>query len=308
MNVKPGAVLKPIINKFGTQVILDARLSDYTTAKIGGPADAMIVVTTREEMVESASILWKEKIPFHIIGNGSNILISDNGVRGVVILNQANKIVMNQGVNPPSIFVESGASLSSAAHQAVEYGLSGLEWAAFIPGTVGGAIYGNAGAHGSEIKTMLEMVEILQPGYIIEKWSSEQMEYCYRSSILKRAGIPAVILAAQLNLTLSTKDEVNRCMKEINEHRKKIQPPGASMGSMFKNPPGNYAARLIEECGLKGTRIGGAEVSPVHANFFINHSGTTASDTKQLIDLVKNAVLKDSGIELELEIELLGEW
>jgi len=155
---------------------------------------------------------------------------------------------------------------------------------------------------------MLEMVEILQPDNQIKRWSSEQMEYSYRSSRLKRSNIPAAILSAQLTLSLSTKDEVNQCMQEIIEHRRKIQPPGASMGSMFKNPPGDYAARLIEACGLKGTRIGGAEISTVHANFFINHAGTTATDTKDLIDCVKNAVRENFGIELELEIELLGEW
>ena len=293
---------------FGDKCIEDADLSTYTTANIGGKSDGLIIVDSRNELVECVTLCWKENIPFHIIGNGSNVLISDKGVRGVVIINRANRMEVDTKNTPPNIWVESGALLSSTARQAAQYGLSGLEWAAYIPGTVGGAIYGNAGAHGSEIKNMLEMVEILQPDNKISRWSSEQMEYCYRSSILKRTDLPAVILSAQLNLVLSTRDRVETCMQEIIEHRRKIQPPGASMGSMFKNPPGNYAARLIEACDLKGTRIGGAEISPVHANFFINHAGTTASDTKQLIDLVKKAVMEKFDIELELEVELLGEW
>lgn len=293
---------------FGDRYMADTSCASFTTAKIGGIADHIIIARSKDELIQCITFFCKENIPFRIIGNGSNVLISDKGIRGVLIINQAKDMIISKDSQPPSITIDAGALLSNAANQAAQQGLSGLEWAAYIPGTVGGAIYGNAGAHGCDISNMLEMVEILQPDNKIENWSSDQMQYSYRSSRLKRDRMKAVILSAQLNLSLSTVENVNKRMKEIIDHRRKIQPPGASMGSMFKNPPGDHAARLIEACGLKGKRIGGAEISPVHANFFINHDGTTAEDTKQLIEIVKNNVIEKFDVELELEIEFLGEW
>ena len=185
--------------------------------------------------------------------------------------------------------------------------MSGLEWAATIPGTIGGAVYGNAGAFGSDTATSLIMAEILQPSGKIT-WTSEELAYGYRTSRLKRSHEPAIILSAKLKLSQSTPEAVQAQMDANSAKRRESQPPGASMGSMFKNPPGDFAGRLIEAAGLKGTKIGGAEVSSVHANFFINKENAKAADLYQLIRLVQSKVMETSQVMLELEVELLGNW
>jgi UDP-N-acetylmuramate dehydrogenase len=198
--------------------------------------------------------------------------------------------------------------LSGVARQAALRGMAGMEWAAFIPGSVGGAVYGNAGAHGSDMNASLILAEILHPENGYQEWTVSQMSYQYRSSILKRERGQTVILAARLRLHNSTPDEVQARMAEFNKHRKQSQPPGASMGSMFKNPPGDYAGRLIEAAGLKGTRIGGAQISTIHANFFINQGSASAADIHGLVQLAKKTVHDQFNVDLELEIELLGEF
>ena len=285
----------------------DASLADYTTAHIGGNADGLLIVNKRQELIEGLNLFWNENIPFQVLGNGSNVLVSDSGIRGIVIINQCNEMRLDPNNNPPNIWAESGAKLSAVAQKAALSGLSGLEWAAIIPGTLGGAVYGNAGAHGACIESMLEMVEILQPVNRLERWDANQMAYSYRSSILKRENLQAVVLSAQLNLSLSSQEEVNKKTEAIIKHRRKIQPAGASMGSMFKNPPGDYAARLIEAAGLKGRRIGNVEVSTVHANFFVHHQGACAADVLKLINLVQREVMDKFNITLELEIEIIGD-
>jgi UDP-N-acetylmuramate dehydrogenase len=189
-----------------------------------------------------------------------------------------------------------------------ERGFSGLEWAAGIPGTIGGAVYGNAGARGQDISQMLVLAEILHHEKGQCSLSCEQMGYAYRSSALKRTPGSAVILAAQLKLTRSTSELVNEKVNEFNEKRRNSQPAGASLGSMFKNPAGDYAGRLIEAAGLKGTKIGGVEISPVHANFMINDGSASAEDYHQLITLVQKTVAEKFAVKLETEIEILGEW
>ena len=185
--------------------------------------------------------------------------------------------------------------------------MGGLEWAATVPGTIGGAVYGNAGAFGGDTAGNLIWAELLtETGR--DKYTAEKMGYGYRTSILKRAELDAVVLSAELRLTNSTKEEVTVRIEQFGAHRKSTQPPGASMGSMFKNPNGDYAGRLIEAAGLKGARIGNAEISPLHGNFFINHTNTKADDIRALIELVQKTVKETQGVDLELEIELIGEW
>ena len=173
---------------------------------------------------------------------------------------------------------------------------------------MGGAVYGNAGAYGSDLSTNLVLAEILHPTQGRLEWSAEQMQYDYRTSTLKRQPAQAVILAARLRLTPATPAEVQAKMEELAEKRRKSQPPGASLGSMFKNPSGNYAGRLIEAAGLKGTRSGGVQVSPMHANFFVNDENATAGDYDRLIQHVQRSVFEHSGVWLDLEIERIGEW
>ena len=283
-------------------------LAGFTTAQIGGPAAGLVIADSVASLEEAVSACWQLDIPCKVLGNASNVLISDRGFDGVIVINRAKSIRFNLDAEPVTVLAASGSNLGGLARQAGIRGLSGLEWAATVPGTVGGAVYGNAGAHGSDIQANLEMAEILHPISGKEKWTCGQFEYTYRSSVLKRTRSRAVILTALFRLTQSTKEEVMARMDKFNARRRATQPPGASMGSMFKNPAGDFAGRLIEAAGLKGQRIGGAEISSMHANFMVNHENATASDVYRLIRLAQQKVKEQSGIKLELEIELLGEW
>ncbi|MRR32194.1 UDP-N-acetylmuramate dehydrogenase, partial [bacterium] len=238
----------------------------------------------------------------------SNVLVSDDGYTGIVIVNKARKVLFEINGEAVSVLAESGANLGATARQAAIKGFSGLEWATTIPGTVGGAVYGNAGAYGSDIKNCLILAEILHPDRGVEEWSSSQMAYDYRSSALKRSTEKSVILSARLRLSRGNPEEIKSLMDEYTQHRQRTQPPGASLGSMFKNPPGDYAGRLIEGAGLKGFRIGGAQVSTVHANFFVNDEGASAMDIWRLIQKVRTTVFERFGVTLALEIEMLGNW
>ena len=293
---------------FGDRLQEKVSLAHYTTARTGGPADALLPVHTLDELVKAAQTLWELDTPFIVLGSGSNLLVSDAGVRAVVLLNQARNTRINARNTPPNVYAESGCNLGGLARQAALRGLSGLEWAATIPGTVGGAVYGNAGAHGADMKNNLILAEILHRNRGKETWTCDRMGYQYRSSVLKREPGQAVILSATMQLMPSTPEEVKAKMEAYTGYRRRTQPPGATMGSMFKNPDGDYAGRLIEAAGLKGERIGEAEISTVHANFFINRGHATASDIWQLIRKAQMAVAEKFGIQLELEIELLGDF
>ncbi len=316
MSISPA--ISPLLSEmFGDRLQTDVSLKRYTAARIGGIADVMIRVESSAELAEAVKKLWLNCIPFIMMGSGSNVLVADAGVRQVVILNQARQVKFNFDESSPSVWAESGANFGSLARKAADKGLSGLEWAAGIPGTVGGAVYGNAGAHGADMSTSLIMATILHRKnvhdstaveIVQEDWEVARFEYAYRSSILKRQPGEAVVLAAQLKLSLSTPDAVKGTLSKLQEKRQLSQPSGASLGSIFKNPPGDYAGRLIETAGLKGTRIGGVEISPKHANFFINHANATASDYAELIKLAQDKVMEKFGTKLELEIELIGDW
>ncbi len=293
---------------FGERLQVDAPLAPYTSARVGGAADALLVARSVDELAHIAEQLWMMNISFRILGGGSNVLISDRGVRGVVVLNRAQRVVLHLETEPPTIWAESGASLNSIVQRAACAGLSGLEWATGIPGTLGGAIYGNAGAFGGEIAHQVQTVEVLHRQQGRQRWEAARLAFSYRSSLLKRAEAEAVILSATLQFRREDVSTVQARMARSQRKRKQTQPSGASMGSVFKNPPGDHAGRLIEHAGLKGTRIGDIEVSPIHANFFINHGQATASDIKTLLELVRRAVAEKSGVYLEPEIELIGEW
>lgn len=292
--------------KFGDKVKENVLLAPYTSARIGGPADVLLVADTAAELARIVKLLWKQELPFTLLGGGSNVLVSDKGVRGVVVLNRAKGIKFHLG-DQPSVTAESGVIFSNLANRCASKGLAGLEWAATVPGTVGGAVYGNAGAFGGDMAGDLICAELLTMSGR-ETFTSAQMGYGYRTSILKRGELKAVVLSVELALKNSTKEDVTVKIQQFSAHRKATQPPGASMGSMFKNPPGDYAGRLIEAAGLKGARVGNAEISPVHGNFFINHASTRASDVRALIELTQKTVLEKLGVGLELEVELVGEW
>jgi UDP-N-acetylmuramate dehydrogenase len=322
MNHQPSAFLPsnlaPLQARFGNRVKLGVALERFTSARVGGPADALIQVQSVDELEKTVNWLWSSRFPFHLLGGGSNVLVSDAGVRGVVVINEARKVIFDEGddQHEPMVWAESGANFGMVSRLAAQRGFSGLEWAAGIPGTVGGAIFGNAGAHGSDMAKNLVVAEILQQMGIErrDRWDCEKFAFTYRSSILKTTrmkGINSpglVILSAQLRLSRSTPEANQIIMDEYLSFRRRTQPPGASMGSMFKNPPGDFAGRLIEAAGLKGVKIGQAEISQLHGNFFINHGGASASEIHELIQLARKVVLDKFHINLELEIEVIGDW
>jgi len=292
--------------RLGDKIKENVSLAPYTSARIGGPADILITAESADELARIVKLLQKLDMDYLMLGGGSNVLVSDKGVRGVVVLNRAKGVRFHNG-DQPSVTVESGVIFSNLANRCASKGFGGLEWAATVPGTVGGAIYGNAGAFGGDIAGNLIWTELLTENGR-EKFTAEQMGYGYRTSILKRGELDAIVLSAELRLKNSTKEEAMTNIEQFSAHRKATQPPGASMGSMFKNPNGDYAGKLIEAAGLKGTRIGNAEISPLHGNFFINHGATRAEDIRALILLVMRTVKEKQGVDLELEIELVGEW
>ena len=292
--------------KLGDKVKENFSLAPYTSARIGGPADILIIADTAAELGRIVKLLWKQELPFTLLGGGSNVLISDKGVRGVVVMNRAKGVKFHTG-DQPTVTAESGVVFSNLANRCASKGFAGLEWAATVPGTIGGAVYGNAGAFGGDTAGNLIHAELLTENGK-EIFTAEQMGYDYRTSVLKRGELKAIVLSAEFALKNSTKEEVTVKIQQFSAHRKATQPPGASMGSMFKNPNGDYAGKLIEAAGLKGTRIGNAEISPLHGNFFINHANTQAEDIRALIQLVQKTVKEKQGVDLELEIEVIGEW
>jgi len=300
--------LKKLQSQLGSRLKTGHPIARYTAARIGGPADEYVEVVSSDQLAEVVQMLWDAGAPYVILGGGSNILVSDSGIRGVVVHNLAKSVRFEPQKSPPVVWAESGANFGMIARQAAKKGLSGLEWAAGIPGTVGGAVVGNAGAHGGDMAGNLTLAKILHKDKGQEVWQNAQMEFVYRSSTLKRNPGMAVVLEATLRLAHSQPVQIQPVMDQFLAHRRRTQPPGASMGSMFKNPPGDYAGRLIEAVGLKGTRLGDAQISELHANFFVNCGHAKAVDVLALIQLAQKTVAQEFGVELELEIELIGEW
>lgn len=294
--------------RFGEALHRDEPMARYTVARLGGPADALVTIRSRDELAEAVMLAVDGGLPWRVLGGGANVLIADRGVRGLVIVNHAREMALDDA---GPVWAESGASLSTLARKAASRGLSGLEWAVNVPGSVGGAVVNNAGAHGGDTAELLVDAELLDSaqGGTILRWTRGDMHYGYRASALKGRHARYVVLAAKFSLEPAHDPALlNERMSALVAHRKQTQPPGSSLGSMFKNPPGDYAGRLIEAAGLKGTTIGGVQISPVHANFFINLGGGTAADYRALIELAREQVAATSGVELELEIEMVGAW
>jgi len=285
-------------------------LSKYTSARIGGPAEFLTIAGNASELAEQVRAAWHFGIRATILGGGSNVLVSDSGVRGLVVINRAKGVEFQETDNAVLVWVESGVNLGALARQCLQRGYAGFEWATTVPGTVGGAVYGNAGAHGGDLAGNLVMAEILHHDGTVREWSNEELGFGYRTSALKghKGGYAPVVLGVELALKRGNSAELQATAEGFASHRKRTQPPGASIGSMFKNPGGNYAGRLIDMAGLKGKRIGNAEISTMHANFFVNLGECRASDVLSLIHLAHEAVQTRFGVDLELEVELVGEW
>jgi len=261
---------------------------------------------------KALDMAYAEQTPYFVLGGGSNILVSDDGVRGLVIMNRAKNIsYRNIGAHVVCI-VESGANLSSLARQCIGKGLGGLEWAISVPGTVGGAVVGNSGAHGGDMAGTLRAATIWEPGRGVRIYNNHEMEYGYRRSVLKkehgRELFRRSILSAELMLTPENVDVLTARAEGFTAHRKQTQPGGATVGSMFKNPENYYAGYLIEAAGLKGYRVGGAHISNKHANFFVNDEEASAEDIRALIAEAWNSVREKFDVEMDLEVELVGLW
>jgi UDP-N-acetylmuramate dehydrogenase len=304
----PVLPLDALRSAFGKRLRENQPLARYTSARIGGSADALVDIATSDELDKAAGTLWDLDLPFLVLGGGSNMLVSDAGVRKVVLFNQASAVHFEEENDQPTVWAESGVGLGVISRQAAAKGLGGLEWAAGIPGTIGGAVFGNAGAHGGDMSSVLEVATILHRNMGKKDWSAQDLAYEYRGSWLKKHAGDAVVLSAKFGLAKKPEAQIRVQMDTFLAYRRLTQPPGASMGSMFKNPPGDSAGRLIEAAGLKGKRIGNAQVSPLHANFFLNLGNSRAADVYALIQEARAAVLRDFGVDLELEIELVGEW
>lgn len=286
----------------GEAIFLNEIMKEHTSFKIGGTAEVFLEVNTIEELLKVTKLCKDEGVDFFVIGNGSNLLIADEGVEGVII-HLSGKLA---GARIEGDVVRAGAGLGLAALAAftVEKELTGFEFAAGIPGSVGGAIYMNAGAYGGEMKDVVEGVYMVIDGEL-KHFPAKDMDFSYRHSIVPSLK-NAVIVAVDFRLTRGKREEIQAKIDDLNARRSEKQPlEYPSAGSTFKRPETGYASQLIEEAGLKGTRIGGAEVSKKHSGFIINVDNATAKDVKDLIAHVQKVVEEKSGVKLYPEVRML---
>ncbi|MCY3915471.1 MAG: UDP-N-acetylmuramate dehydrogenase [Chloroflexi bacterium] len=303
----------PPLDAASIQGLLERQsLARFTAARLGGPADYLYIakIPDYRDTLDLLQLAWKRDLAVTVIGGGANILVSDAGIRGLTIINRAAEISLEDEGGEAIVTASSGTNLIRLARYCQENGLKGMEWAIAVPGTVGGAVVNNAGAHGGDIAGMMTRALVFEAGRG-ERWHGvEELDYAYRHSRLKgRADRRFFIMRAQFELQPEDPEIIQARMERNNDYRRATQPPGASLGSIFKNPPGDFAGRLIEAAGLKGLRVGSVQVSPVHANFFVNRGAeASARDYYELIRLVRDQVDEAFGIRLELEIQTLGEW
>lgn len=293
--------------KLGEQVeILVAEpMKNHTTFRIGGPADALALPKTPEEVAEVVHFCHDHAQPYYVLGNGSNLLVSDEGYRGLVL--QLYRNFNDIQVNGETITVQSGAMLAAVARTAYQTGLTGLEFASGIPGTIGGAVVMNAGAYGGEMKNVLKEVTVLTKEGEVLVIPAKALELGYRTSVIPKNGW--IVLGAVLQLKKGDQEQILARMEELKEQRITKQPLDLpSAGSTFKRPEGYFAGKLIMDAGLRGFTVGGAQVSEKHCGFVVNRGNATAADVWELICEVKRRVKEMTGVELEPEVKLLGDF
>lgn len=287
------------------RVLFDEPMSQHTTFRIGGPADVFVMPENYEQIREVLRLCKEEKLPFFVLGNGSNLLVSDSGYRGVII--QMDRNMEEIRLDGEEIHACAGALLSSVAVAARNASLTGFEFAGGIPGTIGGAAVMNAGAYGGELKDVLKEVTVMTREGEILTIPAEKMEMGYRTSIIKTAGY--LVLEAVISLKKGDEEKIRAVMKELSERRTEKQPLDyPSAGSTFKRPEGYFAGKLIMDSGLRGYRAGGAQVSEKHCGFVINAGGATAEDVRSLMDHVIRVVREKYGVTLEPEVKFLGDF
>ena len=292
--------LSDIKKFFRGTILLDEPLSKYTWMRVGGAADYYVEPVDKNDLVEIAKYFRQNSFPFLILGRGSNVLVSDDGIRGAVInLETALSGLRMEGER---VVAEAGVWLQKFVDFCIQHDRAGVEMLAGIPGTIGGAVVMNAGAHGGEISDHVVDVEIFR-GCDVVRVPKKDAEFSYRHSAFERD----IVLSALFELPSGAREELAKRRRELILKRNETQPLELpNSGSMFKNPPNTFAAKLIEQAGLKGKRIGNAQISEKHANFIVNLGTAKATDIVQLLELARRTVYQNSGIELELEVRLFG--
>lgn len=286
-------------------VLLSEPMKRHTTFRVGGPADYMVLPHTEEEIRKVCALCKEVDLPWFVMGNGSNLLVSDEGYRGLILCIYKNFQGIEQKGNILS--VKAGTMLSSVSHAAKEAGLSGMEFASGIPGTLGGAVRMNAGAYGGEMKDVVIKAVVLTKTGEVRTLSGEELDFGYRRSAVKEQEY--LVLSADLALKQGVKEEIQEQMQELKKKRVKKQPlEFPSAGSTFKRPEGYFAGKLIMDAGLRGYTVGGAQVSEKHCGFVINKGDASAADIVQLMQDVQEKVQKQFGVHLEPEVQFLGEF
>jgi UDP-N-acetylmuramate dehydrogenase len=281
----------------------DEPLKRYTAWKIGGPADALLEPESADELIRAVQKAREHDIPVTVLGGGTNVLVRDGGIRGLTI--RLAKSLRRVEVEGERVTAEAGVLYPVLANTTAGSGLEGLEFATGIPGTVGGAVYMNAGAYDGETKEVLSWADVYRDGDVV-RMSNDDLELSYRRSILHDHP-DWVVLRAGYALSPGDPEELKSRIKEFRAQRMNGSPNRPSCGSTFKRPPGDFPGRVIEAAGLKGTRVGQIEVSPVHANYFVNLGGGTAREALELMALVREKVRERLGVELEPEVRVIGE-
>ena len=296
-------VIKEIISLHLGKVLINEKLSNYTTYRVGGKARCICFPKGENELIELLKLLKTRKIKFFVLGNGSNVLFSDNIYDGIIIkLDNFNKISINDDV----INVEAGYPLIKLSNDAMRNSLCGLEFASGIPGTVGGAVFMNAGAYGEDISKILVEARIIDGEGNIITLNNQEMKFSYRTSMLQDH-LDYVIISCKLKLIKGKREEIENIMTERRRVRRETQPLTLpSAGSVFRNPEGMYAGKIIEEMNLKGFSVGKAQVSEKHANFIVNMGNAKASDIKKIIDTIKAKAFLKYGIRLRVEQRLIN--
>jgi len=288
---------------FGAErILVNVALTKHCNWRVGGPADLFVTVRTADELTQAVRAARRQDHKPTILGFGANVLVSDKGIRGLVILNRAHRILFDQN---HIIEADSGTNLAVLAKEAAKQGVGGLEFLIGIPGTVGAAVAVNAGTRKQWISTLVEKVLALTNNGQKTWLNGDELDFSYRNSKLKQTG--EVVITARLQGKPDEPVNIERKLREELKVRK-TQPTGPSAGSVFANPPGDFAGRLIEACELKGLQIGGAQISQMHANFILNLGDAKAGDIKEVIEKVKLEVAKKFKIQLEEEIRYLGKW
>lgn len=286
-----------------SHVKIDEPLHLHTLTRMGGPADIFVSPTTEDETAYTVKYAYENNIPLLLLGNGSNMVVRDGGVRGIVLnLKSLNEIRID-GLN---VYAQGGANIKEVSKAAASNTLAGFEFACGIPGSVGGAMAMNAGAYGGEIKDIIVQATVLTNTGEKMVLSKEELELDYRKSVITKKGY--YVLSAEFGLEKGDQNVIDAKMADLTHQRESKQPlEFPSAGSVFKRPPGNFAGKLIQESGLQGKGFGGAEVSTKHAGFIVNKNNATANDYIQTIEMVKSAVREKFGIDLELEVKIVGD-